>query len=124
MEPNNDITALVRQTIRYSPVSWAHACNITLRPYQAQIAYAVKDSILHHRGFTFVIILPRQSGKNEVQAHIFAWLLYRYAHVGGRIVSVSPTFHPQTLNNMDRVRQSLDSCLGSRGLWKSTSGCI
>ncbi len=64
---------------------------------------AIKDSVLHHRGLTFVVILPRQSGKNELQAHLFAWLLFRYAHTGGRIVSVSPTFKPQTQINMDRV---------------------
>jgi hypothetical protein len=116
------LASSIRSTIRRSPVAWAHACKIALRPYQVQIARAIKDSILHRRGLTFVIILPRQSGKNELQAHLFAWLLFRYAGVGGRIVSVSPTFKPQTLNNMDRVGHSLDACLASRGLWKSSKG--
>ena len=71
----------MRDTIRRSPVAWAHACNIHLRPYQVQIARAIKDSILHQRGLTFVVILPRQSGKNELQAHLFAWLLFRYPNV-------------------------------------------
>ena len=97
---------------------------IHLRPYQVQIARAVMDSVLHHRGLTFVVILPRQSGKNELQAHLFAWLLYRYASAGGRIVSVSPTFKPQTLNNMDRVGHSLDACVGSRHLWRSSKGYV
>jgi hypothetical protein len=93
-----------------------------LRPYQVQIAHAVKDSVINHRGLTFVIILPRQSGKNELQAHLFAWLLFRYARIGGRIVSVSPTFKPQTQINMERVKSSLDACIGSRGQWKSSKG--
>ncbi len=118
------LTQSLRSTIRRSPIAWAHACNKTLRPYQVQIARAIKDSILHQRGLTFVIILPRQSGKNELQAHLFAWLLYRYAGVGGRIVSVSPTFKPQTQINMARVKTSLDACLGSRGLWKSSNGYL
>jgi len=105
-----------------SPVSWAHACHIQLRPYQVQIAHAVKDSIIHNLSLTFVVILPRQSGKNELQAHIFAWAMYRYAHAGGRIVSVSPTFKPQTQLCMDRVKASLNACVGSRGLWKSSKG--
>ena len=71
----------VCRTIRRDPIGWASSC-----------------------GLTFVVVLPRQSGKNELQAHIFSWLLFRYAHLGGRIVSVSPTFKPQTANNMDRVR--------------------
>jgi hypothetical protein len=118
------LTSVLRSTIRRSPIAWAHACKIHLRPYQVQIARAVKDSIIHHRGLTFVIILPRQSGKNELQAHLFAWLLFRYANLGGRIVSVSPTFKPQTQINMDRVKSSLDACVGSRGLWKSSKGYL
>ena len=41
---------------------------------------------------------------------------------GGRIVSVSPTFKPQTTNNMDRVSRSLDKCIGSRGRWHTSKG--
>jgi hypothetical protein len=114
----------IRSTIRRSPIAWALACHIRLRPYQIQIASAIKDSIINHRGLTFVIILPRQSGKNELQAHLFAWLLFRFARTGGRIVSVSPTFKPQTLNNMDRVSHSLDACVGSRRRWKSSKGYV
>ena len=123
MSPNpSPLSLSIRSTIRRSPVAWAHACKIVLRPYQVQIARAVKDSVLNHRGLTIVIILPRQSGKNELQAHLFAWLLYRYAHAGGRIVSVSPTFKPQTQLCMDRVKTSLNACVGSRGLWSSSKG--
>ena len=118
------LTLPIRQTLRRSPVYWAHACKIHLRPFQIQIALAIKDSILNHRSLTFVVVLPRQSGKNELQAHLFAWLLFRYARVGGRIVSVSPTFKPQTLNNMDRVGHSLDACVGTRHLWRSSKGYI
>jgi hypothetical protein len=120
----NTLSSTIRQTIRLSPISWAAACHIHLRPYQRHIARAVKDSVVNHRGLTFVVILPRQSGKNEVQAHIFSWLLFRYSRVGGSIVSVSPTFKPQTENNMRRVASSLDACVGSRGLWKSSKGYI
>ncbi len=120
----SSLSQTIRKTIRRGPVAWARACKILLRPYQVQIAKAVRDSVLNHRGLTFVIILPRQSGKNELQSHIFAWLLFRYSRMGGRIVSVSPTFKPQTLINMERVRHSLDACLGSRGLWKAASGYV
>lgn len=112
----------IRETIRRDPVAWASACHVALRPYQRQIALAIKGSVIHNLGLTFVVVLPRQSGKNELQSHLFAWLLFRYQKVGGRIVSVSPTFKPQTTNNMDRVKVSLDACVGSRGLWKSSKG--
>lgn len=116
------LASRIRETIRRDPVAWAAACGIQLRPYQRQIALAIKASILQNLGLTFVVILPRQSGKNELQAHLFAWLMFRYAKAGGRIVSVSPTFKPQTTNNMDRVKTSLDACVGSRGLWKPSKG--
>jgi hypothetical protein len=114
----------MRETIRRGPVAWASACHVALRPYQKQIALAIKASIIHNLGLTFVVVLPRQSGKNELQSHLFSWLLFRYAKSGGRIVSVSPTFKPQTTNNMDRVKVSLDACVGSRGLWKSSKGYL
>ncbi len=115
---------LVRATIRRSPRAWAAACGIQLRPYQAHIARAVKQAVLHKRGLTFVIILPRQSGKNELQAHIFAWLMFRFAQAGGKIVSVSPTFKPQTQLSMERVRRSLDACVGTRRRWKASKGYL
>jgi len=122
MSFETSLSSQMRSTIRRSPVAWAHACNIHLRPYQVQIARAVKQSIIHNLGLTFVAILPRQSGKNELQAHIFAWAMFRYAERGGRIVSVSPTFKPQTQLCMERVKVSLNACIGSRGLWKSSKG--
>lgn len=123
----NTYTPLARQlreTIRLNPMNWAQTSGVTLRRYQVEIARAITDSVLHRKGLTFVIVLPRQSGKNELQAHLFAWLMYRAGHTGGRIVTVSPTFKPQTINSMDRVRLSLDKCTGTRGQWKSSSGFI
>jgi hypothetical protein len=122
--PLSPLARKILDTIRKDPVNWAISAHISLRPYQRQIALAIKDSIIRHAGRTFVVILPRQSGKNELQAHLFAWLLFRAANSGGRIVSVSPTFKPQTYNSMDRVAASLDASLGTRGLWQSSNGFI
>ena len=51
-----------------------------------------------------------------------AWLLYRAAERGGTIVSVAPTFKPQTINAMDRTRQSLDDNVVTRGKWQLVGG--
>ena len=110
--------------IRRDPITFAQASGIALRPYQQHIALAVKDSVIHHKGLTFVVILPRQSGKNEVQRHLFAWLLYRAASLGGTIVSVAPTFKPQTVNAMERIRLTLDANPATRGAWQSSAGFI
>jgi len=112
----------LRETIQRDPIGWASTCRINLRLYQRQIAQAIKESVLHQLGLTFVVVLPRQSGKNELQAHLFSWLPFRSAHSGGRIVSVSPTFKLQTTNNMERVSLSLNSGIGSRGRGHSSKG--
>jgi hypothetical protein len=95
---------------------------VKLRSYQMRIVLAIKDSIIHQRGLTFVVVLPRQSGKNETQRHLFAWLMFRAAETGGYIVSVSPTFKPQTINAMERMRTTLDNNIGTRGKWKPYAG--
>ncbi len=113
-----------RITARKDPIGWAASAGVQLRSYQAEVSRAIKESIIHNLGRTFVVIFPRQSGKNEVQAHLFAWLLFRYKDAGGRIVSVSPTFKPQVINSMDRVRSSLDRNILTRGRWKPSAGFI
>ena len=69
-------------------------------------------------------MLPRQSGKNEVQRHLFGWLLYRAAERGGTIVSVAPRFKPQTINAMERTRMTLDDNIATRGKWRSSAGFV
>ena len=120
----DELVQQLRETIRRSPISWAQACGIHLRPYQAEVARAIKRSIVEHSGRTYVVIMPRQSGKNEIQAHLMSWTLFRFAEAGGRIVSVSPTFKPQTQINMERVKDSLNGCIGSRGIWKASKGYL
>jgi len=121
---SNPLVRRIKDTVWRGPINWARANGITLRPYQEMISRAVVDSIVNGHGLTFVVVLPRQSGKNELQAHIEAWLMFRYARKGGRIVSVSPTFKPQTINAMDRVRASLDRSPVAMGNWRTSAGFI
>ena len=120
----SSLSLRVRETIRHDPVSWAASSGINLRPYQRCVASAIKYSIIRHLSLIFVVIFPRQSGKNELQALIFSWLLFQFASISGGIVSISPTCIPQTANSMRRVRLSLDTCIGSRGRWKSSTGLV
>jgi hypothetical protein len=59
---------------------------IPLRNYQLEPLRAILDSVLNHRGFEFLLIFPRQSGKNEAVAQLLAYLLNLYQRVGGNIV--------------------------------------
>lgn len=59
---------------------------LPLRPYQLTPILAVLESILHQRGREFLVIFPRQSGKNEAAAQLETYLLNIFQRVGGNIV--------------------------------------
>src|SRR5512140_3680009 len=76
---------------------------IRLRQYQVDVCRAVVDSVIHRRGLSIVVIFPRQSGKNELQAQIEAYLLTLLSERDAEIVKVSPTWKPQSINAMRRL---------------------
>ena len=48
---------------------------LTLREYQKAPAQAIIESVLRQDGKSLVVLFPRQSGKNEVQAQVECYLL-------------------------------------------------
>jgi len=79
-----------------------------LRPYQLEVARAAMDSIQKRMGLTFSVEIARQGGKNELSAHLEVLLLTLYMARGGNIIKCSPTFKPQTIISMERLKQRLD----------------
>ncbi len=59
---------------------------LPLRNYQLAPLNAIIDSILHHKGHEFLLIFPRQSGKNEAVAQLLVYLLNLLQRAGGNIV--------------------------------------
>jgi len=94
-----------------------------LRPYQLEIARAVLESIENQRGLTFSVEIARQGGKNELSAHIGVLLLTMFMARGGSAVKCSPTFKPQTVISMMRLKQRLDD-FGFEGIWEAEMGYI
>jgi hypothetical protein len=92
-----------------------------MRPYQLQPAQAILDSIRTHAGRSFVIMLSRQSGKDELAANLKAYLLARYEDREVGIVEVNPTYKPQTINAIARLERRLDRNLITRLHWKKRS---
>src|SRR5579884_2139274 len=92
-----------------------------LRPYQLEAGEAVWDSVRRGEGRTFTILMARQSGKNELAAQLEAYLLHRFAGSGGQIVKAAPTFHPQLLTSMLRLREVLATPF-SEGRWTGRHG--
>ena len=93
----------------------------TLRPYQLTIGQAVRDSIRNRRGLTFTVEIARQGGKNELSAQLQLWLLTANAAGGGAAVKCAPTFVPQCLISIERLRARLDGA-GYRGRWHAEHG--
>jgi hypothetical protein len=118
-----DVQALKR--LLGDPVTFArYASGLRLRAYQEQAAKAIVDSVVHRRGFTFVVIMSRQAGKNELQAQLECYLLTRLMQTNAEIVKASPTFKPQTENAMRRLERVLQANVIARRLWKRDSGYI
>ena len=104
---------------------FVNSCSqITLRKYQRGVAQAIVNSIFSGAGLSFVVMFPRQSGKNELQAQLETYLLLLYRYLSGEIVKISPTWKPQTLNAMRRLELVLGSNLFSKDLWSKESGYI
>ena len=81
---------------------------IILRPYQSEVAAAIMHSIEKNQGRTFTVEIARQGGKNELSAVLEVALLTLNIGQGGSIVKASPTFKPQTIISMERLKQRLD----------------
>jgi len=94
-----------------------------LRPYQLEVARAVMDSIQKGRGLTFSVEIARQGGKNELSAHLEVLLLTLYMARGGNIVKCSPTFKPQTIISIERLKERLDE-FGFEGIYQTQMGYI
>ncbi|GAP12897.1 terminase-like family [Longilinea arvoryzae] len=98
--------------------------HLRLRKYQeAALAVAV-HSVMAHLGLTLVVMFPRQSGKNELQAQLEAFLLVKLQDTDAELVKVSPTWKPQSLNAMRRLERVLMRNELTRGKFSKESGYI
>jgi hypothetical protein len=94
-----------------------------LRPYQLEVARAAMDSVQKGKGLTFSVEIARQGGKNELSAHLEVLLLTLYIARGGNIIKCSPTFKPQTVISIERLKQRLDD-FGFDGIYRPQMGYI
>jgi hypothetical protein len=92
-----------------------------LRPYQAEVAKAIIESIQVNLGLTFSVEIARQGGKNELSAHLEVLLLTMFMAAGGNAIKCSPTFKPQTIISMSRLKDRLDG-FGFGGIWVTEAG--
>lgn len=101
-----------------------HSSGLKLREYQVTVARVVAESVIFRQGKSFVVMFPRQSGKNELQAQIETYLLTLLSQIECEIVKVSPTWKPQSLNAMRRLQRVLENNILIQSMWKKESGYI
>lgn len=96
---------------------------IRLRPYQREVALAILNSVFGRRGLTFSVEMARQGGKNELSAQLELLLLTLYIVEPKNLVKCSPTFKPQTVISMMRLKDRLNDA-GFSGIWVAELGYI
>jgi len=94
-----------------------------LRYYQREIASAILDSVFGRKGLTFSVEIARQGGKNELSAQLELLLLTLYMAEPQNLIKCSPTFKPQTVISMMRLKDRLND-VGFGGLWTAELGYI
>ena len=92
-----------------------------LRPYQSQVGKAILDSVLGKKGLTFSVEIARQGGKNELSAHLEVLLLTLFIGLGGNSVKCAPSFKPQTIISLLRLKERLNDA-GLAGFWTPEHG--
>ena len=102
------------QLLRYEIPFTQLASGLKLRDYQIGPAMAIVERIKAGEGGSIVVLFPRQSGKNEVQAQLEAYLLTMFSPQLAEFVKVSPTWKPQSLNAMRRLERVLARNLVAR----------
>ena len=94
-----------------------------LRPYQREVALAILNSVFGRAGLTFSVEIARQGGKNELSAQLELLLLTIFMAKSQNLVKCSPTFKPQTVISMLRLKDRLNDA-GFNGIWVAELGYI
>jgi hypothetical protein len=94
-----------------------------LYPYQQEVATAILDSVFGRKGFTYSVEIARQGGKNELSAQLELLLLTLHIAELQNLVKCSPTFKPQAVISMMRLKDRLNDA-GFNGIWTAELGYI
>ncbi len=98
-----------------------------LRAYQARVLRGLLAAIATGPAAPLTVMMPRQSGKNEIAAALVAFLLRAHAREGGTVVVCAPTLDPQARISADRIRAALaatDALLPPEGHTRSRGDTI
>ena len=89
---------------------------VPLRKYQVEPLRHILTSIFANQGLEFLLIFPRQAGKNEAIAQLLVYLLNIYQRLGGNIIYGAESSALSL--GTERLEQRLDNPW-NRGGWKA-----
>jgi hypothetical protein len=92
-----------------------HVIGLPLYDYQLQPLRAIADAVLSGQGREFLLVFPRQSGKNEAVAQLLVYLLAVWQRRGGQMVYGA--IGDGLGRGMRRLEQRLDTPW-TRGRWR------
>lgn len=118
-----DETQAIRQLLSDFP-AFCRSGGLKLRAYQRAAANAVLGSVLGGHGRSIVVMFPRQSGKNELQAQLEAYLLALYQNEPLEMVKIAPTWQPQCQTSMRRLEKALNANPLTQRRWEKQAGSI
>lgn len=87
-----------------------------MRPYQGRVLGSLCRALPAARGAQLTVMLPRQTGKNEIAARLIVWLLAANRDAGGSIIICAPTLYPQARISLERTRAVLLAVAHWRGM--------
>jgi hypothetical protein len=118
----DEFIPLTKELLRHPSLFVSKASFTRLRRYQSGVCEAVCDSVLRRLGLSFVVMFPRQSGKNELQAQLETYLLALFCDTPAEMVKVSPTLKPQAQTAMRRLERTLKKNLYLGHTWRKEAG--
>jgi hypothetical protein len=80
-----------------------------LRSYQVEPARAIVRAAMRGPRDVVTVMMSRQAGKNELSAHVEAYLMVMHSRRGGGIVKAAPTYKPQLITSLQRLRSALST---------------
>ena len=99
----------------------------SLRAYRSRVLRGLLRAIASRPAAPLTVMMPRQSGKNEIAAALVAFLLRTHAVAGGTVVVCAPTLDPQARISAERVRAALaatDALVPAAGRSRSRGDAI
>lgn len=120
----NDLISASKHALLAPDLFIHYTSGTKLRRYQQGVCEAICDSVVQRRGLSFVVMFPRQSGKNELQAQLETYLLALFCDTPVEIVKVSPTLKPQAQNAMRRLERTLKKNIYLSRVWHKEAGTI